>query len=78
MKFQNYVHLGQVFKEIILAKSIPIRNTTIPSSSVELKELLFNNNNELNVLKALIICESHNAFSRIDCLYGIQTDQLLI
>jgi hypothetical protein len=38
----------------------------------EPEELLFNNNDEPDVLKALIIRESHNAFSRADHLCGIQ------
>ena len=38
----------------------------------EPEKLLFNNNDELDVLKALIIRESHNAFSRTDRLCEIQ------
>ena len=39
---------------------------------VEPEELLFDDNDELDVLKALNIRESHNAFSRADRLCGIQ------
>jgi len=36
------------------------------------EKLLFNNSDELDILKALIIYKSHNAFSKTDHLYEIQ------
>ena len=48
------------------------RRAKLSSRVVEPEELLFDDNDELDVLKALNIRESHNAFSRADRLCGIQ------
>jgi hypothetical protein len=48
------------------------RSTILLLRVVEPEELLFDDNDELDVLKALNIRELHNAFSRADRLCGIQ------
>ncbi|EXX50523.1 hypothetical protein RirG_270000 [Rhizophagus irregularis DAOM 197198w] len=65
-------NLGKINSNEIIYLLNHQKSATIPTILAELKELLCNNNNELDVLKVLIIRESHNAFSRVDCLCGIQ------
>ncbi|RGB23490.1 hypothetical protein C1646_677072 [Rhizophagus diaphanus] len=48
------------------------RSVTIPTILAEPEEFLFDNHDGLDVLKALIIHESHNVFSRADHLCEIQ------
>ncbi|CAB4480846.1 hypothetical protein RhiirA5_435019 [Rhizophagus irregularis] len=47
------------------------RSARLPSRVAEPEELLFDDNDELDILKALDIHKSHNAFSKADCLRGI-------
>src|SRR3954451_10865649 len=48
------------------------RSARLPLRVDEPEELLFDDNGELDILKALDIRESHNAFSRADRLRGIR------
>ncbi|RGB23862.1 hypothetical protein C1646_773893 [Rhizophagus diaphanus] len=65
-------NLGKINSNEIIYLLNHQKSVTIPTISAESEELLFNNHNGLDVLKALIIRESHNAFSRADHLCEIQ------